>query len=767
MGISSSLYSSISGLNTLGNSMSVIGDNVANVSTLAFKAARATFQDVLSQTVATAAGSSQVGRGTTLSAVAGLFAQGSFESSSQPTDMAIGGEGFFMVRSGQSNRSYLTRAGEFRFDENGYLVNPAGYFTQGWNVDDDTGSITGTLTDIFIAKSTEPVATSEISVITNLDARVVSEDTEDRLFDSWDGRRLAAVNPTAPISSLDYEYTSAIKVYDSLGTPHDLTIYFDRTSNENEWEYLVTCDPSEDKRLLDATEQTKYGAANYNYTVHKGAGAVLYGTLDFTTAGSLTGMSAYTVPPDAQVDPALNINRLSLETGEPYYSFPVNFVNSPEDQMVELNFGATFIGDQTNQTQVLVSEDGAVTLTGTGTEPITADTLWTDVYDSAGNVVAALDVYDYTGYDHSGAVVANTYTVVAGTTVQDLLDQLATDFGCTATIDAEGRIRLEDTVGGTSGMYVNSFVVTTGTADPFGAGINITTTKKEVITIGQALASAAGSPPISADTSWSSVYDNTGTVVPAGDTITIIGTKSDNTAVTSTYTVVANDTVQDLLDTLEADFECDAYINGAGCLVLRDWAADATSQLDITSLAWTSGNEAFAPAVGAQKITIAADTAEDGSREGAAVTESFVNEALTTTQYSNNSTTTFQDQDGFSAGFLQSVSVDTEGVITGHFSNGQVLRKAKVALATVTNLQGLQKEGGSLFSETTESGTITYGEAGNTGLGTIAPNSLEQSNVDLGTEFVRLITTQRGFQANAKIISTTDEMMSDLINLKR
>ncbi|MDO9463100.1 MAG: flagellar hook-basal body complex protein, partial [Deltaproteobacteria bacterium] len=172
MSISSSLYAGISGLSTMGNAMSVIGDNIANVNTVAFKSSRATFQDVLSQQISTASGSSQVGRGVTLASVSGLFAQGSFESSSQPTDLAIGGNGFFIVRApGTENNLYYTRAGEFRFDQSGYLVNPAGYVAQGWALDQDTGEVTGTIGDILVPKSSAPVATDAIEVITNLDSR--------------------------------------------------------------------------------------------------------------------------------------------------------------------------------------------------------------------------------------------------------------------------------------------------------------------------------------------------------------------------------------------------------------------------------------------------------------------------------------------------------------------------------------------------------------------------------------------------------------------
>ncbi|HPS94264.1 MAG TPA: flagellar hook-basal body complex protein, partial [Deltaproteobacteria bacterium] len=93
MSISSSLFSGISGLSTNGNAMSVIGDNIANVNTIGFKSSRTTFQDVLAQSVATSSGTSQIGRGAALSAIDTMFQQGSFESTSTATDLAIGGNG--------------------------------------------------------------------------------------------------------------------------------------------------------------------------------------------------------------------------------------------------------------------------------------------------------------------------------------------------------------------------------------------------------------------------------------------------------------------------------------------------------------------------------------------------------------------------------------------------------------------------------------------------------------------------------------------------
>jgi flagellar hook protein FlgE len=142
-------------------------------------------------------------------------------------------------------------------------------------------------------------------------------------------------------------------------------------------------------------------------------------------------------------------------------------------------------------------------------------------------------------------------------------------------------------------------------------------------------------------------------------------------------------------------------------------------------------------------------------------------QALTSTQYASASTTVYQTQDGYGTGFLENVSVGTDGIMVGHYSNGQILYLYRVGLAKFNNSQALNKVGGNLWSATRDSGDPITGQPGTNGLGKIAPNSLEQSNVDIAQEFVRMITTERGFQANSRIITTTDNMLQELINLKR
>lgn len=509
MSLTSSLYSGVSGLSVHGDSMSVISDNIANVSTIGFKSARTTFQDVLSQSVATASGTSQIGRGASMSDVDTLFQQGSFQSTSNSTDLAIGGNGFFIVQQPGTSTNYYTRAGQFRFDQNGKLTNPSGYIAQGWALDAN-GNNVGSIDDIVLTTfSSPPQATSQIQAITNMNVSGTSK--SDSLFGAWNA------TATSPIGDSSYGYQTTVQVYDSLGNAHDITIYYDRANNSanceyndgtdpsNTWEYIVCCNPADDKR----TGVT--GAAQ---------GVLMRGTMSFNAStGDLNQMSAYTW-------------------------------------------------------------DG--TTTGTG------------INDNANWDQASFSTEGYPQFDAQ---------FVTG--------------GSAQTIDFR------------------------------------------------------------------------------------VGLRSQS----STWT-----------------------------------AGGAASVADIT---------AGPPAV----LNNALNSPEP--------------QALNSTQYASASTTIYQTQNGYGTGFLETISVDTDGVMTGHYSNGQILNLFRVALARFNNDQALTKSGGNLWSATRSSGAAITGEPGTNGLGKISPNSLEQSNVDMSNEMVNMIAIQRGFQANSRTITTADAMLQELINLKR
>ncbi|MGI9432259.1 MAG: flagellar hook protein FlgE [Myxococcota bacterium] len=228
MSLSNALFSSVTGLGTASTAISVIGDNIANVSTPGFKERRAEFADVLGQSISTAGGFSQTGAGSTVSRVGQIFSQGSFETTERPTDLAIEGRGFFILE-GQVGRNF-SRAGIFTFDNAGTLVDSTGLRVQGFGIDPTTLQPVGQLGDIQInATLAPPRPSSEVNLSVNLDANT---------------------NPTGPFVPFDpanpdttADFQSVTTLYDSLGDAHPATIYFTQTG-VNTWDWNATLPPA-------------------------------------------------------------------------------------------------------------------------------------------------------------------------------------------------------------------------------------------------------------------------------------------------------------------------------------------------------------------------------------------------------------------------------------------------------------------------------------------------------------------------------------------
>jgi flagellar hook protein FlgE len=159
----------------------------------------------------------------------------------------------------------------------------------------------------------------------------------------------------------------------------------------------------------------------------------------------------------------------------------------------------------------------------------------------------------------------------------------------------------------------------------------------------------------------------------------------------------------------------------------------------------------------------------NGASSGQAVTLDFgsATNASPVTGFASPATLALASQDGSASGTLQSFSIGTDGTINGTFSNGRVQSLGTIRLATFPNAAGLSKQGNNLYRESSNSGVANTGNPGTGGRGTLAPGSLEASNVDLADEFTKLIVAQRGFQANARVITTSDEVLQEAVNLKR
>ena len=229
MGISSALYSGVSGLKTNSHAMSVIGNNLAHTNTTGFKGARTVFSDLLSASVNGSGGASQIGRGVGLSKVDNVFSQGTFETTESGLDVAIEGESFFMLKEPGDDTMYYSRAGAFRFDQDGYLINPEGYRVQGQPFDVATNTLTpGEPQDIVVTDTGLIPAnhTTEMLLTNNLDASDIPPMT-------------APFDPTDPTS---YNYSMTTQVFDTLGNPHLLTTYFEKTAVDNTWNWYWSAD---------------------------------------------------------------------------------------------------------------------------------------------------------------------------------------------------------------------------------------------------------------------------------------------------------------------------------------------------------------------------------------------------------------------------------------------------------------------------------------------------------------------------------------------
>jgi flagellar hook protein FlgE len=201
MSISSAMYTGLTGLSSNGEAMGVLGDNISNLNTTGFKYSQVSFEDLMAQTISTGSGPGQVGRGGRISQITPIFSQGSLETSADDVDVAITGTGFLIVREPTAGAVYYTRDGNFSLNKDGYLVNAHGYRVQGKAITDGTAS--GVDQDIIIQQNfSNPKTTSNVEMLLNLDSRTEDGGT----------------------------YSSAISIYDSLGTSHSVDLTFTKTA---------------------------------------------------------------------------------------------------------------------------------------------------------------------------------------------------------------------------------------------------------------------------------------------------------------------------------------------------------------------------------------------------------------------------------------------------------------------------------------------------------------------------------------------------------
>ena len=225
MGVLSSLYTGVSGLTAQGEALGVIGDNIANANTTGFKASRAEFQDIISKNLKGILGGNQIGRGVKIGAVNPILTQGNVDATDKSTDLAISGDGYFVLR-GTDGESY-TRDGSFHFDREGYLVSNDGQRVQGFEAD-EKGQIVNKVGDIKFPRALIPAkGTTEIVLDLNLDSRVEAG----KVF-----------NPEDLYGTS--HYSTGVEVFDSQGNKHLMTLFFNKSADRS-WDVRGMVDGKE------------------------------------------------------------------------------------------------------------------------------------------------------------------------------------------------------------------------------------------------------------------------------------------------------------------------------------------------------------------------------------------------------------------------------------------------------------------------------------------------------------------------------------------
>lgn len=258
MSLYSTMYTSVTGLETTSQELGVVSDNIANANTIGFKQSRASFADIMGANLGTRG---QLGLGARLQAVQKILTQGALTSTGLATDLAIQGPGFFMVAMPDGQTAY-TRAGQFTIDNEGFLVNLDGLRVQGYQAN-AAGAVGGTLGELQVGDaSTPPQATSEVEFAGNLDSSAVDSGL--------------AYDPNDPDT---YEFSTSTVLYDSLGNAVSATVHFKKTAVPGEWETHVVVD-SASQQSPTTTPLTEIDS----------------GTLTFDTDGNLTAQTMTGAP---------------------------------------------------------------------------------------------------------------------------------------------------------------------------------------------------------------------------------------------------------------------------------------------------------------------------------------------------------------------------------------------------------------------------------------------------------------------------------------
>lgn len=849
-----SLWSGVSGLQAHQVAMDVEGNNISNVNTKGFKYSRADFGTMFSQTVKIATaptdgrgGSNplQIGLGVSVSSTTRIHSQGSVQTTNKNTDVAINGDGFFMVSDDGGLTRYLTRDGDFKLDAYGNFVNNAGFVVQGWNINWDNQTIDSSRSpqNIFIDPGMHiPAAKStEVAIKANLNSGLNIGTSSRNLYalDSvhgWNNKtqRPEDENDTGTTqfyttSKNSVEVTEkgvdAGSLFNANGTGLNLR------EGQGIWvsyaDAKFTTDRANGANVFDP-----------NLTVAQQNNVIFWGnkdisvTLDINLNGvriqndnirsldeAIAYINTFTAPTDTRDGTGVKAVKKADGSG-------IEFVNDNADGTTDnmKNIDLTVnVGNSAGERNTINYDANTGVFSPQGGNLTTAqnDTDWIAGAAQVGqpqNVkVVTAHKYIYSsnpvtippminpdggpafqpnnGNRPTDPASANYWDAIQGSlknttertfrTTEDLRELLQRDarYGvdyngsgiidnATPTFDANDINQAVKVVVTENGNFAISNANETSTI-PANAGAGntqVTTNPKNMSFNITAYSNKQGT--VSTNDAFAKIFK-------AFDGVLTVGGQIKESEQLKLSAFSAGLEIYDSLGskhTLEVQFVKQsttqdggnewqmiirvpepAEINTTGEGPTNIIVGTARFNNDGSLASYTPRTINFSPNNGAapnQQIKLSFGTS--GSNDGLVSSNSA-------------STLTGQATDGYTSGNLKpdAIRVDDKGNILGEFTNGKTFAVAKIAMASVANNSGLEEIGGNLFKVTANSGAIVVGEAGTGGRGEMKTSALEMSNVDLSRSLTELIIIQRGYQANSKTISTSDQMLQTLIQLKQ
>lgn len=849
-----SLWSGVSGLQAHQVAMDVEGNNISNVNTKGFKYSRADFGTMFSQTVKIATaptdgrgGSNplQIGLGVSVSSTTRIHSQGPVQTTNKNTDVAINGDGFFMVSDDGGLTRYLTRDGDFKLDAYGNFVNNAGFVVQGWNINWDNQTIDSSRSpqNIFIdpgmhipaAKSTEVAIKANLNSGLNIGTSsrnlyaldsvhgwnnktqrpedendtgttqfyTTSKNAVEVTEKGVDAGSLFNANGTGLnlregqgiwVSYADAKFTTdranGANVFDpnltvaqqnnvifwgnkDISVTLDINLNGVRIQNDNirsldeAIAYINTFTAPTDTRdgtgvkavkkadgsgiefVNDNADGTTDNMKNIDLTVNVGNSAGERNTINYDAntgvfspqGGNLTTAQNNTdwIAGAAQVGQPQNVKVVTAHK----YIYSSNPVTIPP--MINPDGGPAFQPNNGNRP----------------TDPASAN-YWDAIQGSLKNTTERTfrtteDLRELLqrdaryGVDYNGSgIIDNATPTFDANDINQAVKVVVTENGNFAISNANETSTIPANAGAGAGAATTnpknmSFNITAysnkqGTVSTNDAFTKIFKAFDGVLTVGGQIKESE-QLKLSAFSAGLEIYDS-------------LGSKH-----TLEVQFVKQSTTQDGGNEWQMIIRVPepAEINTTGEGPTNIIVGTARFNNDGSLASYNPKTLNFSPNNGAtpnQQIKLSFGTS--GSNDGLVSSNSA-------------STLTGQATDGYTSGNLKpdAIRVDDKGNILGEFTNGKTFAVAKIAMASVANNSGLEEIGGNLFKVTANSGNIVVGEAGTGGRGEMKTSALEMSNVDLSRSLTELIIIQRGYQANSKTISTSDQMLQTLIQLKQ